>query len=66
MGPYELAITGDCFRFLNDMSDAHEKLSFFHKVILACQIFARMTPDQKAGLIAEVLLLFSFQCTTFG
>ena len=58
---YELAVTGDVFRHLS----ASPSLStLFHRVLLSCVVFARMTPDQKALLLTSLqsLQLYAGMC----
>lgn len=52
--PFELALTGPVFKFLQEMPGSEAPSSYFHRVILNGQIFARMSPDQKASLVAEL------------
>lgn len=51
---YELAVTGPVFKMLQDAEGSHLPQSYFHRVLLNGQIFARMSPDQKATVIAEL------------
>ena len=48
---YELAVTGDVFRHL---SGSPALSTLFHRVLLSCVVFARMTPDQKALLLTSL------------
>ena len=58
---YELAVTGDVFRHL---SGSPSLSNLFHRVLLSCVIFARMTPDQKALLLTSLqsMQLFAGMC----
>jgi cation-transporting P-type ATPase 13A2 len=61
--PYDLALTGQAFQTIRDgdaetacmdVSDAGDKdksPSLFEKVLVAASVFARMSPDEKTGLI---------------
>lgn len=51
---YELAVTGPVFKVLQERHAADPSGSEFHRVILNGQIFARMSPDQKADLVSEL------------
>ena len=51
---YELAVGGDVFRYLSEQQDSAQPNSFFHRVVLATAVFARMTPDQKAQLLVTL------------
>jgi cation-transporting ATPase 13A2 len=51
---YELAVTGTAWKILSESPDANEPNSLFHRVVLNLQIAARMSPDQKAALIAQL------------
>ncbi len=42
---YELAITGDAFEWMIDFASDET----FAKMLVKCQIFARMSPDQKVS-----------------
>eukprot|EP00455_Lapot_gusevi_P027394 TRINITY_DN289_c0_g1_i1.p1 TRINITY_DN289_c0_g1~~TRINITY_DN289_c0_g1_i1.p1 ORF type:complete len:1136 (+),score=444.09 TRINITY_DN289_c0_g1_i1:64-3471(+) len=53
---YELAVTGDVFAYLYNQFQAENvplSESYFHKVLVSAQVFARMTPSQKAALVSE-------------
>lgn len=52
--PYELAVTGPVFKKLQEDPRSANDDSLFKKVILNGQVFARMSPDQKASLISEL------------
>ena len=62
---YELAVTGDVFRHL---SGSPSLSTLFHRVLLSCVIFARMTPDQKALLLTSLqsLQLYAGMCGDGG
>jgi len=59
---YELAVTGPVFKHLQDevasaLPGSEHELHYFRRVILNTQIFARMTPDQKAAMVGELQAL---------
>lgn len=50
---YELAVTGPVFKYLSESSlHSNRDLEYFHRVCLNSQVFARMSPDQKAELVS--------------
>eukprot|EP01027_Heterolobosea_sp_BB2_P010226 GEZU01015029.1.p1 GENE.GEZU01015029.1~~GEZU01015029.1.p1 ORF type:complete len:1111 (+),score=339.90 GEZU01015029.1:130-3333(+) len=58
-GKYELAVTGAAFEQLTKMN-AEAPDSLFKRVLVASQIFARMSPDQKTRLVEELMELGYF------
>ncbi|CUM63638.1 uncharacterized protein PRCAT00001220001 [Priceomyces carsonii] len=48
---YKLAITGDIFRYLlTEVKDSY----IIHHVLMKCDIFARMSPDEKHELVEQL------------
>ncbi|KAI4142592.1 MAG: hypothetical protein LQ341_003165, partial [Variospora aurantia] len=58
---YSLAITGDIFRWMIDFGDEH----ILQRMLVACQVFARMSPDEKHELV-EKLQTIDYCCGFCG
>lgn len=58
---YSLAITGDIFRWIVDFADE----TILHRVLVASQVFARMSPDEKHELV-ERLQAIDYCCGFCG
>ncbi|KAL9011027.1 MAG: hypothetical protein Q9173_004097 [Seirophora scorigena] len=58
---YSLAITGDIFRWMIDFGDEH----ILRRMLVACQVFARMSPDEKHELV-EKLQTIDYCCGFCG
>ena len=50
LGNYELAITGDVFQWMLDFASDE----VFERMLIKCQIFSRMSPDQKHFLVENL------------
>lgn len=59
---FSLAMTGKAFQeYAKNHSKAHPNPAFF-KILLRCQVFARMSPDQKMRLIEEFQNVGKYTC----
>lgn len=50
LGLYNLAVTGDAFRWIIDFAP----IDLIHRMLVTAQIFARMSPDEKQELVERL------------
>ena len=50
MKNYSLAVSGEVFRWMVDFAPKH----ILNKMLVSCQVFARMSPDEKHELVEKL------------